>query len=259
MKFSHKHADFTGLATNYSLFRPDYAPSVLNGLLGLLKKTINDIDFVDVGAGTGIWTRMVYQKKIKSAIAIEPNEDMRQNGIKDSAATTIQWMTGSAEHTGLKSACCDWLTMASSFHWAQFDPAMKEFARLIRPGGRFTALWNPRLIEKNTLFSEIEEKIYALEPNIHRVSSCNAEMSLDIQNKLLQCINFDDLIYIEGRHTVRMSLERYIGAWLSVNDLQVQLGDEKFTIFIEFVKERIKNLEYIDATYITKAWSIRRK
>ena len=49
--------DFTGLAKDYSQSRPDYCPSVLKASLGLLDKTSAEIDFVDVGAGTGIWTR----------------------------------------------------------------------------------------------------------------------------------------------------------------------------------------------------------
>ena len=74
--------DFTALALDYSQNRPDYCPSVLRGLVGLLEKEIKDVDFVDVGAGTGIWTRMVYKTQVKSVIAIEPNCSMRQIGMK---------------------------------------------------------------------------------------------------------------------------------------------------------------------------------
>ena len=54
-----KAGDFTGLAKDYSLHRPGYCHSVLKGLLGLLKLPVSQIDFADVGAGTGIWTRRV--------------------------------------------------------------------------------------------------------------------------------------------------------------------------------------------------------
>jgi hypothetical protein len=46
--------------------------------------------------------------------------------------------------------------MASSFHWADFELATKEFSRVLRKGGRFCALWNPRLIEVNPMLVEIE-------------------------------------------------------------------------------------------------------
>lgn len=54
-----KAGDFTGLANDYAEHRPDYCSSVLNALIGLLQKPAFEFDFVDVGAGTGIWTRAV--------------------------------------------------------------------------------------------------------------------------------------------------------------------------------------------------------
>ena len=72
--------DFTGLAEHYSKNRPDYSTSVLNALLGLSNKNVQQIDFADVGAGTGIWTKMVVDKGVKSAVAVEPNDDMRKQG-----------------------------------------------------------------------------------------------------------------------------------------------------------------------------------
>ena len=61
-----KAGDFTGLASDYSEHRPDYCPSILHALLGLCEKPIAEIDFVDVGAGTGIWSRMVNNEGVKS-------------------------------------------------------------------------------------------------------------------------------------------------------------------------------------------------
>lgn len=94
---------------------------------------------------------MVYDAGAKSVAAVEPNNDMRSNGIADSEGTGITWVEGNAEMTNLPDVSADWLTMASSFHWANFDLATQEFNRVLRPGGRFTALWNPRLIRgRNT-------------------------------------------------------------------------------------------------------------
>ena len=112
--------DFTGLAKNYSENRPDYCVSV-QGLLGLLEKPIKEIDFVDVGAGTGIWTRMVQNAGVGSINAVEPNEDMRAKGIADCSDTSVIWSDGSAEATDLPDGSADWLSMASSFHWADFE------------------------------------------------------------------------------------------------------------------------------------------
>ena len=61
---------------------------MLDALLGLLDKPVADVDFIDVGAGTGIWTRMVHARGMKSVTAIEPNDDMRAAGRADSVNTT---------------------------------------------------------------------------------------------------------------------------------------------------------------------------
>lgn len=254
-----KAGDFTGLASDYSQHRPDYCTSVLNGLLGLLNKPVREIDFVDVGAGTGIWTRMVFGKRVKSVTAVEPNDDMRANGIADNNGASIRWLAGNAERTGLPDASCDWLSMASSFHWADFDKATREFHRVLRSGGRFTALWNPRLIEANPLLVEIEAHLDTLRPNIKRVSSGRSGITETLTERLWASSYFEDVVYLEGRHVIAMAPERYMGAWRSVNDLRVQLGPEKFEAFLSFVEKRIQGLDVIEATYLTRAWSARRK
>ena len=254
-----KAGDFTGLAKDYSQHRPDYCPSVVDALLGLLGRPVSELDFTDVGAGTGIWTRMVHDKGVKSATAVEPNDDMRANGAADSVGTSIRWVAGNAEQTGLPDASCDWLTMASSFHWANFDTATHEFKRLLRQGGRFTALWNPRLIEANPLLMEIEAHLDTLRPNIKRVSSGRSGITETLTEQLWASPCFEDVVYLEGRHVIEMTPERYMGAWRSVNDLRVQLGREKFDAFLAFVEQRISGLEIIEATYLTRAWSARRK
>lgn len=254
-----KAGDFTGLASDYSQHRPDYCPSALKALLAMLNKPVAEVDFVDVGAGTGIWTRMVYGAGVRSVTAVEPNDDMRQNGVADSQHTKIRWLAGSAEATGLADASADWLSMASSFHWADFDTATKEFHRVLRVGGRFTALWNPRLIEVNPLLVEIEAHLDTLRPNIKRVSSGRSGITETLTEQLWASPYFEDVVYLEGRHVIEMTPERYLGAWRSVNDLRVQLGPEKFDAFLGFVEQRIAGLKIIQATYLTRAWSARRR
>ncbi|MBU3679711.1 MAG: class I SAM-dependent methyltransferase [Candidatus Kapabacteria bacterium] len=254
-----KAGDFTGLARDYSQHRPDYSTSVLKGLVGLLDKPISEIDFADVGAGTGIWTRMVTAQGAKSVVAVEPNDDMRSNGLADNGSLSISWIAGSAESTGLQSQSVDWLTMASSFHWADFDKATSEFHRVLRPRGRFTALWNPRLIEVNPLLVEIEAHLSTLRSDIKRVSSGRSGITQTLTEQLWSSPFFDDVVYIEGRHVLTMTPERYLGAWRSVNDLRVQLGSHSFDSFLDFVADKIRGLDVIEATYLTRAWSARKR
>ncbi len=191
--------------------------------------------------------------------AVEPNDDMRNQGEQDSQNLPIIWQKGSGENTGLAENSCDWLTMASSFHWTNFDKSTAEFHRILKNRAWFTALWNPRLIEVNPLLVKIENYLHQLQPNLKRVSSGRSGITATLTQQLQNSPYFDEVIYMEAQHAIQMSIERYLGVWYSVNDIQVQLGSEKFADFINFIKETTKNLSSIEATYLTRAWSARVK
>lgn len=253
-----KHGDFSGLAEDYSRYRPGYSEAVLKAITGLMPRPPEYCDAVDAGAGTGIWSRMLASVGFHSVTAVEPNDDMRRCGERDSIGTPIAWCAGSGEETGLADGSADLLTMASSFHWVDFDRGTREFARVLRPGGWFVALWNPRLIEANPLLVEIEAHLNTLRSDIRRVSSGRAGITETLTERLTASLLFDDVLYLEGRHSVQFTPAQYLGAWRSVNDLQVQLGSDGFKAFLEYVEDRVGSLPAIDATYLTRAWAARR-
>ncbi len=253
-----KHGDFTGLAGDYARFRAGYAPQVATAILNYVGRDAASVDAVDVGAGTGIWTRALAARGLHSVVAVEPNDDMRERGIETSRGTGIVWRKGSAEVTGLPDASAELVTMASSLHWADFDKACEEFHRILRPAGVFAALWNPRFIEANPLLVEIEAQITRLKPDIRRVSSGRSGITERLTDLLSAKPQFAEVLYLEGRHCLRQTPEEYIGAWRSVNDLQVQLGPELFGKFLDFAEKRIAGLTTIETTYLTRAWAARR-
>jgi SAM-dependent methyltransferase len=253
-----KHGDFTGLAADYARYRADYAPQVVTAILGYVGRAASLIDAADIGAGTGIWTRMLAARGLHSIVAVEPNDDMRGQGIEGSHATSIVWRTGSAEDTGLPVGSADLVSMASALHWANFDKACTEFHRILRPGGIFAALWNPRLLEANPLLVEIEAEITRLKPDLRRVSSGRSGITERLTDMLNAKPQFTGVLYLEGRHSVRQTPEEYIGTWRSANDVQVQLGPELFRKFLDYAEDRIANLAAIETTYMTRAWAARR-
>jgi ubiquinone/menaquinone biosynthesis C-methylase UbiE len=252
-----KHGDFTGLAGDYARFRPGYAPQVATAILNFVGRDAASVDAADIGAGTGIWTRTLAARGLRSVVAVEPNDDMRSQGIETSRGTRIVWRKGSAEVTGLGDGSVDLVSMASSLHWADFDKACDEFHRILRPGGVFVALWNPRLIEANPLLVEIEAQITLLKPDIRRVSSGRSGITQGLTDMLSAKPQFAEVLYFEGRHSTHQTPEQYIGAWRSVNDLQVQLGPELFPKFLDFTEKHIAGLTTIETTYVTRAWAAR--
>ena len=253
-----KRGDFTGLAQNYAEYRPGYSDSVLTAILALVGKPVAEIDYADVGAGTGIWTRQVTSRGVRSATAVEPNDDMRGQGLRGNGSMNIRWLKGSGEATGLPDGSADLLSIASAFHWVDFDLGTKEIARVLRPGGRFVALWNPRLVESNPLTSEIEAFLTELCPTMTRVSSGRSGITETLNDRLWASPYFDDVVHLEGRHHATLTPERYLGVWRSVNDIQAQLGPDKFATFLAYVEKTVSTVPHIDVTYLTRAWVARR-
>jgi ubiquinone/menaquinone biosynthesis C-methylase UbiE len=250
-----EHGNFSGLALNYSDYRPGYSQSVLKALTSLLNKDITKCEFADVGAGTGIWTRMLNSVNPSSITAVEPNDDMRDTGIRDSKDLKINWIKGTGEETNLPDNSVDMVSMASSFHWVNFEKGCKEFHRILKDKGRFVALWNPRIIEANPLLLEVEEHLLKLKPDLKRVSSGRSGLVETLTNDMYRSGLFTDVIYMEGRHTISIDVEHYIGAWKSVNDVQFQLGKEKFEEFLQYVRTKLESKPSIEVTYLTRAWS----
>jgi SAM-dependent methyltransferase len=253
-----QHGNFDNLAGDYAQYRPGYAPSIVPAVLSLILRPASEVDAVDIGAGTGIWTRTLAAQKLHSVTAVEPSDEMLRYGVLTSQGHDILWRRGTAEETGLPPRAFDLVTMASSFHWADFDKACTEFQRILRPGGRFVALWNPRMIELNPLLVEIEQEITRLNPAVQRVSSGRSGLADRLTDMLWAKPGFDDVVYLEARHTATQTVEQYLGAWRSVNDLRVQLGLDLFTQFLHFVKLKTFGLAEIETTYLTRAWAARR-
>jgi SAM-dependent methyltransferase len=101
---------------------------------------------IDVGCGTGISTRLFAGRGLR-VIGVEPNGEMRAQAEAAPAppgAPAPTYCDGRAEDTGLPDATADAVLAAQAFHWFAADAALREFHRLLRPGGWVVLLWNER-------------------------------------------------------------------------------------------------------------------
>jgi SAM-dependent methyltransferase len=247
-----KHGDFTDLADNYAEYRPAYSPFVRNAIAGLLPMGAKA---ADIGAGTGIWAQMLFEAGCR-VDAVEPNDAMRRAGVEK--RPNLHWFDGSAEDTGLSTGQYDLVSMASSFHWPDFNRAVAEFGRLLKPSGYFTALWNTRNIAGNALLEDIEETLHTMLPGLKRVSSGRSKFTDSLTDRLQRCGIFDEVMYMEGNHTEQQTPKRYCGLWESVNDIRVQAGEEKFQQFIHYIYRKTQDTDHIHAKYSTRVWIARR-
>lgn len=253
-----KQGDFTTLAGAY-INRPGYSLEVLNLLMkhtGIAADS--DCIIADVGAGTGKLTENLLSLGL-NVVAVEPNDAMRAEGVRQTSRWKIEWRRGSGENTGLPANSVDWLLMGSSFHWVEREAGLNEFYRVLKPGGFFTALWNPRDIDRSPLHQKIEQRIHSMIPNLNRVSSGAAKFTQTLHTDLVSTGQFERSIMIEAPHEEQMSRERYLGAWRSVNDIQAQAGPERFKQVLDAIEEEISGLSDVVVPYKTRSWTVQRK
>ncbi len=133
---------FDGLAAIYDRHRPRYPPAIFERMLAGLP---SPADVADVGCGTGISARALAEHSAR-VVGIDPGEDMLTRA-RERCATwpTIRFQRGTAEATGLDDASMDLVLAAQAFHWFDHDKALREFHRVLRPGGRCAMLWNLRV------------------------------------------------------------------------------------------------------------------
>lgn len=249
--------DFTTLARAYAQSRPGYSERVLEALIRFVSAERPVRAVADIGAGTGIFSRMLARHGL-DVTAVEPNDAMRREGIATSAGVPIHWHSGRAERTGLPDRCFDWVTVASAFHWVELPAGLIEIHRILRPGGYLTVLWNPRDIDGHPLHERIEAVIEEIVPDLRRVSSGSRRHAADWESVLVSTGHFSDPILFEAPHEERMSRERYMTAWRSVCDIQEQAGPERFEEILRRIAEIVEAHEEIVVPYRTRAWTVRR-
>lgn len=254
-----KHGDFSILAGDYAASRPGYSELVLAGVIGMCPCLLEEIKVADIGAGTGIWTKMLSDAGVNSVIAVEPNDAMRYEGIRYTAGSSVEWLPGTAESTGLPTQSFDLLTMASAFHWADFEATVAEFGRVLQDDGLFVALWNPRLVTRNPVQEEIENYLHSLMGNSRsRVSSGFSPFTDRLNERLRASSSFGEVSYLEHEHVALFDRDRYLAVWRSVNDVRVQLGEQQFAEFLRYVETVIGDQDLIEVTYLTRAWLARK-
>jgi ubiquinone/menaquinone biosynthesis C-methylase UbiE len=248
-----KQGDFTKLAESYK-HRTGYSEVILRYIAEHAECTFDELKIADVGAGTGKLTENLADLGYQIT-AVEPNDAMREEGKRYTAGKNVTWQKGSGEETGLANNSVNWLLMGSSFHWVDFNKGLTEFQRVLMPGGFFTAIWNPRNLEVSELHTSIENQIRKMVPDLKRVSSGSGDFTKTLSRALAASGKFKDVVYMEQEYDVVMSIDRYMGAWHSTNDIQAQAGPETWNKIIAMIEKEISGLPEIVVPYKSRAWT----
>lgn len=130
---------FGNRSSDYAKYRPSYPGALFDDLDLAPTSTV-----ADVGAGTGLFTRLL-AKRVGLVYALEPNAAMRDQGRADSQGfERIVWQDATGESTGLGEATLDGLFCAQAFHWLDRARVGVEWRRVLKAGAPVVLVWNER-------------------------------------------------------------------------------------------------------------------
>ncbi|MBO0726334.1 MAG: class I SAM-dependent methyltransferase [Blastocatellia bacterium] len=136
---------FSSRVENYIKYRPGYPNEVIETLQNECGLAADSI-IADIGSGTGILTE-VFLKNGNEVYGVEPNREMREAGaasLKD--YPRFRSVAARAEETALPDHSVDFITAGQSFHWFDREQTRTEFARILKPQGWISLIWNERVI-----------------------------------------------------------------------------------------------------------------
>ena len=120
--------------------RADYSAKAISSIIEKML-CLPSAPIADIGAGTGKLTKMLAEYSL-SISAVEPNDNMRMYGKKNTIGLGVNWIEGTGENTGLPSSSYQAVFFGSSFNVVNQYEAIAETARILRPNGWLVCIWN---------------------------------------------------------------------------------------------------------------------
>ncbi|WP_335938261.1 class I SAM-dependent methyltransferase [Streptomyces sp. PTD5-9] len=136
---SSRALSFDRAAARYAEARPGYPPALFDAVEELAGRPLRGARTVDVGAGTGIATRLLLDRGAR-VLAVEPGPGMA--GQLHRTLPHIPVVRGDGNRLPLATASADLITYAQSWHWTDPSLAGPEALRVLRPGGALALWWN---------------------------------------------------------------------------------------------------------------------
>lgn len=128
---------FTDKSESYAKYRSSYPEEMIERIIEPFR--LQDvIQAADIGAGTGISSRLLADAGAQ-VTAVEPNKAMAEAAEKH---PNVSYVIAPAEATGLESNTFDIVTSFQAFHWFHFKQSLKEFNRILKPGGKLALVWS---------------------------------------------------------------------------------------------------------------------
>lgn len=239
--------DFSPQADAYARARPGYPPEMIPLLQELADIEPGD-PVAEIGAGTGLFTRVLARQKLRVS-AVEPNDDMSS---KAPELEGVSWHRGTFEDTSLATASQVWALAAQAFHWADPERALPEIHRILKPGRCLTVLWNNREVPKSPVLTWTRRIIEEIVPGFDE-----GYRDRDWWSVLTSTGHFGAPFEVAVPHVVRMDTERYLNLWRSHHLLSTAAGPDGLAELLRRIEERLGKTEHVEVPYNCRIWTVK--
>jgi SAM-dependent methyltransferase len=137
---ARRASSFGSQAAAYAEHRPDYADAAVRWALEPVSGR-HPLRVLDLGAGTGKLTATIMRiTPVPDVVAVEPDPAMLAE--LRTLLPGVTALSGRAEDIPLPDGSVDAVLCGQAAHWFTMELALPEIARVLRPGGVFSGLWN---------------------------------------------------------------------------------------------------------------------
>lgn len=162
------HGLFGPVAGLYDRYRPRYPAEVLDLAESRLPHGADGGSLVDVGCGTGIFTRLLAGRfgRVSTIVGVEPDSRMRETAARSSSAEgfAIDFLDGNAEALPIPANSASLISAAQAAHWFVRSRFYAEAERALVDNGLLLIVQNRRRHWDSEFLSEYENHLESIMP-----------------------------------------------------------------------------------------------
>jgi SAM-dependent methyltransferase len=162
-------SSFGAVAAQYDAARPSYPDQLFDTIEELTGSPLRGARVLDVGAGTGIVTRLL-RGRGADVVAVEPTPGMAEQLHR--VSPQIPLVRGDGDRLPFADGCADLVTYGQAFHWTTPAKSVPEARRVLRPGGALAVFWNVKDRTQGWP-KEQEQRLIAACPQYHGYGAVN--------------------------------------------------------------------------------------
>lgn len=130
---------FNAVAAEYAGARPSYPPALFDTVEEFSGRSLAGATVLDVGAGTGIGTRLLRERGAR-VTAVEPGAGMAAQ--LGAALPGVPLVRADGNALPFADGAADFVTYAQAWHWTEPVRSVPEALRVLRPDGALAMWWN---------------------------------------------------------------------------------------------------------------------